>query len=200
MGRVAGVVIATGSAALALAGPAWAGSIVEDHYIEVPQCQPATSQLCPQVPSVTSGVVGLAPTLTFTASSNHCSHITAHIIVDGAEVGSAVVGPGQTTPVFELASYRSHTVGVQAEGIEGGCNHGALSSWGGNLHLEWVAALGVTHAIESHLAQRATQIATSIVKAANSTKTGQHREQSVDSSDTSVLRALLKLDPHARVS
>jgi hypothetical protein len=43
-------VATTSVAALALAGPAFAVSI--EQYIEVPQCQPATSQECPQVPEV----------------------------------------------------------------------------------------------------------------------------------------------------
>jgi hypothetical protein len=124
-----------------LASPASAKYVVEDRYIEVPQCQPATTEVCPQVPTETFyGHVG--PTVSFTANANHCSDIIAHIIVDGVEVGSDEVGPGQTTRDFNLASLQRHTIGVQAEGVLGGCNTtGTLGAWGGTLHYAGTDAL-----------------------------------------------------------
>ena len=131
--RQIGMVLAIAFAAVALATPASARPFTQDNYIDVPQCQPATTQLCPQIPTAEVGSV-MAPAVSFTANYNHCSDLIAHVIVDGVEVGSDVVAPGQTTRTFQLASYRPHTVGVQAEGIEGGCNIGFLSAWGGTLH------------------------------------------------------------------
>ncbi|HNM86204.1 MAG TPA: hypothetical protein PKI77_16980 [Mycobacterium sp.] len=135
-GSVAGIcvlVTATGTVALALAGPAAAKPFVQDSYIEVPQCQPATSQLCPQIPTASIGAV-MSPSVTFTANSNHCSDIIAHVFIDGEEFGSDLLEPGETTPQFPLEDLKPHTVGIQAEGIPGGCNRGWVDAWGGTLH------------------------------------------------------------------
>lgn len=96
---------------------------------------PATTQLCPQIPTASVGAV-MSPTVSFAANTNHCSDIIAHIFIDGVEVGSDLLEPGETTPDFPLESLQSHTVGVQAAGIEGGCNHGTVSAWGGTLHFK----------------------------------------------------------------
>jgi hypothetical protein len=134
---VAGMSVAsvTGVMMLALAGPASAKAFVQDSYIEVPQCQPATSQLCPQIPTASVAAIE-SPTVTFTANTNHCSDIIAHIFIDGSEFGSDLLEPGETTPEFPLETLQPHTVGVQAEGIPGGCNHGTVDAWGGTLHFE----------------------------------------------------------------
>jgi hypothetical protein len=133
--RAAVLVTATAATALALAAPASAKPFTQDSYIEVPQCQPATAQLCPQIPTASVGAV-MSPTVSFTTNSNHCSDIIAHIVIDGVEVGSDLLEPGETTPDFPLEGLRSHSVGVQAEGVEGGCNNGTLSAWGGTLHFK----------------------------------------------------------------
>lgn len=133
--RICVAVTATGVATLALAIPASAKPFVQDTYIEVPQCQPATSQLCPQIPTATVGAI-MSPSVSFTANANHCSDIIAHIFIDGSEFGSDLLEPGETTPEFPLESLQSHTVGVQAEGIPGGCNTGHLDAWGGTLHFK----------------------------------------------------------------
>ncbi|KRE33509.1 hypothetical protein ASG82_20610 [Mycobacterium sp. Soil538] len=127
------IVTATGAAGLALAGPASAKPFVQDSYIEVPQCQPATSQLCPQIPTASIGAI-MSPTVSFTANTNHCSDIIAHVFIDGEEFGSDLLEPGETTPDFPLADLQPHTVGIQAEGIPGGCNRGWVDAWGGTLH------------------------------------------------------------------
>lgn len=127
------VVTASCAMALTLAGPASAKPYTQDSYIEVPQCTPATSQLCPQIPTASVGPV-ISPAVSFTANSNHCSDIIAHIFIDGVEFGSDLLEPGETTPEFPLEDLQPHTVGVQAEGIPGGCNRGWLDAWGGTLH------------------------------------------------------------------
>jgi hypothetical protein len=129
------IVAAAGTATLALAGPASAKPYVQDSYIEVPQCQPATSQLCPQIPTASVGAV-MSPTVSFTANTNHCSDIIAHVFIDGVEFGSDLLEPGETTPEFPLEDLRPHTVGIQAEGIPGGCNTGHVDAWGGTLHFK----------------------------------------------------------------
>jgi hypothetical protein len=104
----------------------------------VPQCQPATSQLCPQIPTVNFVTTNESSILVeFTGNQNGCSDIIAHIIFDGAEWGSNRVGPGGTDGGYEIPVTRgSHTVGVQAEGIEGGCNTGVVTAWGGTVHIK----------------------------------------------------------------
>lgn len=129
------IVAATGVAALALAGPASAKPYVQDSYIEVPQCQPATTQLCPQIPTASVGAI-MSPTVSFTANTNHCSDIIAHVFIDGVEVGSDLLDPGEITPDFPLEDLQPHTVGIQAEGIPGGCNTGHVDAWGGTLHFK----------------------------------------------------------------
>jgi hypothetical protein len=129
------IVTATVAAGLALAGPASAKPFVQDSYIEVPQCQPATSQLCPQIPTASVGAV-MAPTVSFTANTNHCSDIIAHVFIDGVEFGSDLLEPGEATPEFPLEDLQPHTVGIQAEGIPGGCNTGHVDAWGGTLHFK----------------------------------------------------------------
>ena len=96
--------------------------------------------MCGTVPTAYVGAV-MAPSVSFTANGNHCSDMIAHVIVDGQEVGSAQVGPGQSTPFYDLVSYRSHTVGVRAEGVPGGCNTGGVSAWGGTLHFKGISPL-----------------------------------------------------------
>ncbi len=123
-------------AALASAGPAAAVNI--DQIIEVPQCVPGTDQFCPQMPTVPFTVLNERSILVeFTGTTNGCSDIIAHIFLDGQEWGSNRVSPGGTDGGYEIPVTRgNHTIGVQAEGIEGGCNDGVLSAWGGNVHIE----------------------------------------------------------------
>jgi hypothetical protein len=136
VGRTALVVVTSGVAALALAGPASAVNL--DQYIEVPQCQPATGQLCPQVPTVNFSTQNeRSIKVEFTGNRNGCSDIIAHIFFDGNEWGSNRVGPRQTDGGYEIpVTPGRHTIGVQAEGIEGGCNTGVVTAWGGTVHIE----------------------------------------------------------------
>jgi len=130
----AGIVV--GVTAVALAVPASAVNMSQ--YIEVPACEQPQTQFCTPVPSVDFTVHGERSILVeFTANQNHCADMVAHIIFDGTEWGSNRVGPGQSDGGYEIPVTRgNHTIGVQAEGIEGGCNTGAVSAWGGTLHIE----------------------------------------------------------------
>ena len=130
----AGVATATGVAALTFTSPVSAEVI--DQYIEVPQCEQPQTQLCTPIPtvSVNTGAV----LVQFTANQNHCASMIAHIIVDGRRMGGRAVGPGQTDGghFFPDLTPGTHTIGVQAEGIEGGCNTGFVSAWGGTLQIQ----------------------------------------------------------------
>ena len=136
-GAVASVALA--GVTLAPAGPASAKPIVTDHYIEVANCV-GHSQFCPvniaDAPSVTFNNGLFNPVVEFIANPNHCSDMIAHIIFDGREWGSNVVHPGGSDGGYEIdAGSGQHTVGVQAEGIPGGCNTGYVSAWGGTLRI-----------------------------------------------------------------
>jgi hypothetical protein len=141
--RTAMVATATGFAALAFAGPASAAPLVINKYIEVPHCAQVGSELCPQVPGVTFDNHAKSVNVNFTANANHCSDIIAHVMVDGREWGSNTVGPSQNDGGYEIPlSPGTHTIGIKAEGVDGGCNpagvgpDATLSAWGGMLHVE----------------------------------------------------------------
>jgi hypothetical protein len=133
--RIAIAATTTALAAIALASPASA----LDRYVEVVGCdQPPGQQKCPAVPSVTfdhEGAPGVR--IDFTANSSHCSDIIANVLVDGTWVGGIVVGPGEKDGgIIVPLTEGTHTIGVQGEGLAGGCNTGRLDSWGGTLHVE----------------------------------------------------------------
>lgn len=138
------VATATGCAAVMLAGPASAGPLVLDEYIEVPRCEPLgdSNQGCAQVVYRQAYIDSPSVKVEFTASRDHCSSILARVFVDGREWGSNVVGPGQSDGGYEIPIERKglHKFGVQAEGITGGCNTGVIDSWAGTLHIEELPA------------------------------------------------------------
>jgi len=136
--RTAVIATATGLVALALAAPASA-----DTYIEVPHCSQVGSELCPGIEGFSFFNTNQSVKAEFTANANHCSDIIAHVMVDGREWGSNVVHPGQSDGGYEIPlNYGSHFIGIQAEGVDGGCNPpgvgpgNTLSAWGGTLHVE----------------------------------------------------------------
>lgn len=134
--------VATGFTALSLAGPAWAGPLVLDEYVDVAMCVQKSGQLCSPVVYRQAYIDTPSVKVEFTASGNHCSDIIAHVFVDGREWGSNVVGPGRSDGGYEIPVEPAglHKFGVQAEGISGGCNTGVLDSWGGTLHIEELPA------------------------------------------------------------
>ena len=127
--RIGFAVTIAGVAGLALASPASATII--DKYIDVPECWIPQTQMCEPIPYVPFRAKYDGPILVeFTANRNHCSDIIAHIMVDGTEWGSNTVGPGQKDGGYEIPmTAGDHIIGVQAEGIEGGCNVGFVSAW-----------------------------------------------------------------------
>jgi len=136
------MVVGMGTVGIALAPPAAALHV--EQYIEVPQCQPATTQDCPQKPEVRfTGGQNDSIQASFTANANHCSDILVRFLVDNYPQGDWLrVGPSQTvsSPFFNKSG--DHVLAVAAKGIDGGCNTGVLNSWGGTVRIDSVDAVG----------------------------------------------------------
>jgi hypothetical protein len=140
LARVAVVATVTELTAISLASPASAR--VYDHDIGVANCG-ETSQFCPTNYHDAPGtnITGQAEvSISFTASQNHCSDMIPHIYIDDSESSFITdrIGPGQTAGPYGalLPAGTAHFIGVQAEGIKGGCNRGVVGSWAGTLHIE----------------------------------------------------------------
>jgi hypothetical protein len=136
------IVVGIGAAGVALAPPAAALHL--EQYIEVPQCEPATSQDCPQSPEVrfTAGRDDRLQAR-FTANANHCSDLLVRINVDNyPQTDWLRVGPSQTVSSGYFSRSGDHVLSVTAKGIEGGCNTGVLNSWGGTVRLDSVDLVG----------------------------------------------------------
>jgi hypothetical protein len=145
---LAGAVVVTGIFVLGTASSAYATeTLMQEKTIAVDNCSVVGSgQLCPSPANLrdnwASTTQFTAPSrartvkVEFTASPDHCSDIVAHIFVNGSEWGSNTVGPGQSDGGYEVpVNYGLNQIQVQAEGVTGGCNTGALSSWGGVLRI-----------------------------------------------------------------
>lgn len=132
--RTTAMLSATGFVAVGLAVPASAEVI--NREVGVANCPPPQSQLC--IPIAAYRVSTQGPLVAqFTASPNHCSDIIAKIMVNGTEHGRQRLAPGQRDGSYYMDLHPgAHSIGVQAEGIKGGCNTGYLQSWKGNLRVE----------------------------------------------------------------
>jgi len=133
------VAIATvtgGFVALVLAAPSSADSWNEK--ITVDPCKKPWTQLCKNIPSWDTHY-STRSNVWITADPTHCSDIIARVRIDGRVVGSDLLGPGESTAAYRVPA-GEHTVGVQAEGVAGGCNRGFLSAWGGTVHFQKLGA------------------------------------------------------------
>jgi hypothetical protein len=142
---VAAMLAGSGLAAIGFAGPASADTVV-DQPLGVGQCQPNTSQVCPQEPRVDYTTPGAGQIWAhFTADPGHCSDIEVRMVGDNTIYKSGYpisdwkrIGPGQTADSGKIAvPGGSHFVSVQARGIDGGCNTGHLDAWGGTLRVDF---------------------------------------------------------------
>jgi hypothetical protein len=125
-----------------------AADVTGSYVVGVDPCDGAT-QLCTPVPTVALPTAGVLRA-EFQASTLHCSTIVAHLLVDGLEKftsGALVPGAGTGVQDFGVVPAGVHTVGVQAEGLPGGCNGGALVSWSGTLSLTISGATAADAAI-----------------------------------------------------
>ncbi|MHC9291186.1 hypothetical protein ACRCUN_01905 [Mycobacterium sp. LTG2003] len=130
LARVA-VAAVSGFAAVALAVPSTAESWTRGIAIE--PCERPWTQMCTTVPTWDADVQERMK-IQVTADPTHCSDIIAHVLVDDREVMSERLGPGDSTTPYEMP-FGHHTIGVQAEGVDGGCNDGYLAAWGGTLRV-----------------------------------------------------------------
>jgi hypothetical protein len=140
---VTAMFVGIAAAGVVLAPPA-AAEVHLAQYIEVPQCQPAASQDCPQIPEVkfTAGQNDRIQ-IQFTANANHCSDMLVRFFVDDYPQGDWLrVGPGQTVSSPTFTRSGDHVLGVRGKGIAGGCNIGVLNSWGGTVHIDSIDVVG----------------------------------------------------------
>ena len=102
------------------------------HHVGV-RCQSRATQLCAPVQGYTVVTKGILR-ITFTASPA-CSKIKVHASLGGREYWvSRPLAAGETATFdFDRLPPRSYALGLQAEGVAGGCNHGSLYTWGGTL-------------------------------------------------------------------
>jgi hypothetical protein len=141
-GAAAAMVVGMCTAGLVLAPPAAALHV--EQYIEVPQCQPATSQVCPQSPEVrfTAGQNDRIQAQ-FTANANHCSDILVRFNVDNYPQSDWLrASPGQTVTSPSFNRSGDHVLSVTAQGVDGGCNTGVLNAWGGTVRIDSVDVVG----------------------------------------------------------
>jgi hypothetical protein len=71
----------------------------------------------------------------YAAPREHCSSLRMHFLLDGQQKAvSGEIAPGQRTGFVDLGpvSPGNHVVGLQAEGIPGGCNTGRTLAWEGS--------------------------------------------------------------------
>ena len=94
-------------------------------------------QLCDNIPTLGVTTTGLLQAQ-FVGASTLCSNVRIHFLVDGNEVAvTPFVGASGISGVFNLGPVTSgsHILGLLAEGQLGGCNTGALASWGGTVQV-----------------------------------------------------------------
>jgi hypothetical protein len=141
------VVAAAGVAAMTFASPAQAESLPIHEEFVVDCLAPMDSQQC----GLGHWNFFAAPetvNVRFTAGGNHCSDINARISLDHSQEKVMRLGPGQSTGVLQFnnpslpasAANPNPNAGnrgifITADGIPGGCNTGALSSFGGTVEI-----------------------------------------------------------------
>ena len=136
--------LASGIALSLVSGAGAAADLTRSFAVGVNACDNAV-QLCTPIPTValpTQGVLRVE----FDASPTHCSSMIAHLLVNGVEqFASGALAPGEGTGEQDFGAIAAgvHQVGVQAEGVPGGCNPGSLAIWSGTLSL---TVSGVTEA------------------------------------------------------
>jgi hypothetical protein len=105
-----------------------------------------TIQLCSPAfttPVTTNGLLQVAVTMGVAG----CSSVIAHLLVDGVELAvTPPIAPGVTSTTYTLSpvSPGTHTLGVQGEGVIGGCNTGYLAAWGGTVQVTTDGTAAVT--------------------------------------------------------
>lgn len=83
----------------------------------------------------------------YAAAPSHCSNAIMHFLLDGSERAiSGELAPGAVSGFVNLGAVPAgvHTVGLQVEGVLGGCNVGSVSTWGGTGAVRFQAASALT--------------------------------------------------------
>jgi hypothetical protein len=134
--RTAVVGIATGVAALALAGPASADHTLLDETIIVSDCH-SSGEECGVVPTFTFFAPDHQVRVTFIGGDG-CSTIAAHTVIDGdPNTGqTSFVDPHQSKWGDEPVKLGFHKITVETGGVLGGCNTGRLASYSGRLLID----------------------------------------------------------------
>jgi hypothetical protein len=130
----AALAAATVCSAVAFASPAAAAA--SDKHLAV-DCPQPYSQKCLRRDGLSVTTRG-PMTITFTADGNppECASIIAVIHVDGRPVKQGNLDPGNSLTGEYDPPPGTHQVEVQAVGLQGGCNTGAMSGRSGALHIE----------------------------------------------------------------
>jgi hypothetical protein len=123
----------TGLAALTLAGTASADTLPVSVV-----CQQPLSQHCSNPFLTLANNNGDGMFVQFTASPEHCSSILATIAIDGKNLRTELLAPGQTMAKQFVGGTSKPNNGltaveVKADGVLGGCNTGTLPAWKGTL-------------------------------------------------------------------
>lgn len=105
----------------------------------------STGQICDPAAIFDVTTTGEPLQLNYTVADTHCSAIKLNVSVDGnAPISTVFLGwngdPDMQpldTGIIDLGVFSAgaHQISLQAEGKEGGCNAGDLSSWGGTVHI-----------------------------------------------------------------
>jgi hypothetical protein len=101
-----------------------------------------TGQLSSNIYSIDASTSGELQ-VDYLAPRTHCAKLMMHFLLDGREKAvSDVVAPGGRTGFVDLGRVPpgNHVIGLQAEGIKGGCDAGTLVSWGGSA-VVWTSPL-----------------------------------------------------------
>jgi hypothetical protein len=140
-------------AAFWIAAPAFL-AVVPGHAasqtIAVADACTSTGQLCSPSFSTTVNLASAGSiTLMFTPNAAGCSKAEFYISVDGVQLAQTpFLAPGQASSAYPTAtlSVGPHAISIQAQGEVGGCNEGALGSWGGSLVVGGLPAAAVAAA------------------------------------------------------
>jgi hypothetical protein len=123
-----------------LAAPSFAGDGDFRTYGPIAVHSDGDGELSTGIYSIQATTTG-ALRVNYVAPQTHCSSLRMHFLLDGRErTVSGEIGPGQRTGFVDLGpvSPGSHVVGLQAEGIPGGCNSGKIVAWEGSAEV-WTA-------------------------------------------------------------
>ena len=136
--------VVLGVALFACAGLATAAAPTKNHFKSffINCGNPTTKasyQLCPRPPALAPFAAiktSAAPvTVTYIASSGHCSPVKMIVYVDGKKVGETpkVNANGIAKLSFRVTPGKPHKLGFVEQGFVGGCNTGELVSIAGKI-------------------------------------------------------------------